>query len=156
MDGPRECHIEWSKSDREGELSYDIPYMWNLKRNDTNELTKQKETHRLKAWTYGCWGEGIVREFGKVMNTLLYSKWITNKDLLYGTWNSAQCYVVAWMGRGSGEEWIHVYVWLRPETITTRSHNQSLEEPRIQTQVSRSSEHRVPTDSWASPLLPHF
>ena len=63
--------------------------MWNLKRNDTNELTKQKATHRLKAWTYGCWGEGIVREFGKVMNTLLYSKWITNKDLLYGTWNSA-------------------------------------------------------------------
>ena len=29
-----------SKSDREGEKSYDIPYMWNLKRNDTNELTK--------------------------------------------------------------------------------------------------------------------
>ena len=35
MDGPRECHTE---SDREGEISYDIPYMWNLKRNDTNEL----------------------------------------------------------------------------------------------------------------------
>ena len=28
-------------------ISYDTPYMWNLKRNDTNELTKQKETHRL-------------------------------------------------------------------------------------------------------------
>ena len=27
------------KLDREGEISYDIPYMWNLKRNDTNELT---------------------------------------------------------------------------------------------------------------------
>ena len=27
------------KSDREGEISYDIPFMWNLKRNDTNELT---------------------------------------------------------------------------------------------------------------------
>ena len=26
-------------SDREGEISYDIPYMWYLKRNDTNELT---------------------------------------------------------------------------------------------------------------------
>jgi len=25
---------------------YDIPYMWNLKRNDTNKLTKQKETLR--------------------------------------------------------------------------------------------------------------
>ena len=23
---------------------YDISYMWNLKRNDRNELTKQKET----------------------------------------------------------------------------------------------------------------
>ena len=24
------------------------PFMWNLKRNDTNELTKEKETHRLR------------------------------------------------------------------------------------------------------------
>ena len=30
------------------------------------------------------------REFGKVMYTLLYSKWITDKDLLYSTENSAQ------------------------------------------------------------------
>ena len=29
--------------------------------------------------------EGIVREFGKVMYTLLYSKWIINKALLYST-----------------------------------------------------------------------
>ena len=34
------CPTEWSKSDREGEISYDIPYMWNLKRNNTNEHTK--------------------------------------------------------------------------------------------------------------------
>ena len=32
------------KSDREGEISYDIPYMWNLKRNDTSELTYKTET----------------------------------------------------------------------------------------------------------------
>ena len=48
MDGPRDCHTESSKSDREGEISYGIPYMWNLKRNDLNELTKQKETRRLR------------------------------------------------------------------------------------------------------------
>ena len=41
-----------------------------------------------------------------------YLKWITNKDLLYSTWNSAQCYEAAWMGGEFGGEWIHVYVWL--------------------------------------------
>ena len=30
--------------------------------------------------------------------TLLYLKLIANKDLLYSTWNSAQCYVAAWIG----------------------------------------------------------
>ena len=29
MDGPRDGHTEWSKSDR-GQISYDIAYMWNL------------------------------------------------------------------------------------------------------------------------------
>ena len=37
MDGPRDYHIKWSKSDRERQISYDITYMWNLK-NETNEL----------------------------------------------------------------------------------------------------------------------
>ena len=36
------------------------------------------------------------------MYTLLYLKWITNKDLLYSTGNSAQCYVAAWMGGVGG------------------------------------------------------
>ena len=44
------------------------------------------------------------------MYTLLYLKWITSKDLLYSTGNSAQCYVAAWMGGEFREEWIHVYV----------------------------------------------
>ena len=47
--------------------------------------------------------EETVREFGMVMYTLLYLKWITNKVLQYSTRNSAQCYVVAWMGRSLGE-----------------------------------------------------
>ena len=37
------------------------------------------------------------------MYTLLYLKWITNKDLLYSTGNSAQCYVAVWMGGELGE-----------------------------------------------------
>ena len=47
--------------------------------------------------------EGIVRNFGKVLYTLLYLKWITSKDLLYSTWNSARYYVPAWMGEDVGE-----------------------------------------------------
>ena len=43
-------------------------------------------------------GEGIARDFGMAMYTLLYLKWITNKDLSYSTGNSAQCFVAAWMG----------------------------------------------------------
>ena len=44
MDGPRDCHTEWSKSDREGQILYDITCMWNIKRNDTNELIYKTET----------------------------------------------------------------------------------------------------------------
>ena len=58
-----------------------------------NFLTNQKERHSLRKQTYGCQGEGIVSEFGKVMYTLLYLKWITNEDLMYDTWNSTQSYV---------------------------------------------------------------
>ena len=44
--------------------------------------------------------------------TLLYFKWITNKDLLQSTWTSAQCYVAAWMGGELGGEWTYVYARL--------------------------------------------
>ena len=58
-----------------------------------------------------------VREFGMNMFTLLYLKWIANKDLLYNTRDSAQCYVAAWMGGEFGKEWIHVCAWLSPFTV---------------------------------------
>ena len=54
------------------------------------------------------------------MYTLLYLKWIANKDLLPSTWNSVQCYVAAWMGMGFGGEWIHAAL----ETVTTLCVNQ--------------------------------
>ena len=47
--------------------------------------------------TGGRVGGRIVRELGMDLSTLLYLKWITNKDLLQSTGNSAQCYVAAWM-----------------------------------------------------------
>ena len=40
IDRFRDYHTECSKSDREGQISYDATYMWNLKflKSDTNEL----------------------------------------------------------------------------------------------------------------------
>ena len=32
MDRPRDYYTKWSKSDRERQISYDITYMWNLKK----------------------------------------------------------------------------------------------------------------------------
>ena len=59
--------------------------------------------------------------------TLLYLEWITNKNLLCSTGNTAQCHMAAWIGGELGGEWLHVYVWLSPfavhlkppKTITT-------------------------------------
>ena len=63
----------------------DMPYMWNLKRNDTNELTKQKETHRLRERTYGCrgneQGEGIVGSLGCTCIHHYIHFRITNKQI---------------------------------------------------------------------------
>ena len=54
--------------------------------------------------TVGRMGEGIVREFGTYMYTLLYLKWITNKDLLYSTGNSPQYSVITYMRKESEKE----------------------------------------------------
>ena len=43
MDGPREYHTKWSKSERERQILCDITYILSLK-YDTNELTYETET----------------------------------------------------------------------------------------------------------------
>ena len=42
VDGSRDCHTEWSKSEREKQVSYINTYMWNLE-NDTDELVCKAE-----------------------------------------------------------------------------------------------------------------
>ena len=58
--------------------------MWNLKRNDTNELRKglMHLENKPKVTRGEEWGEEILREFGMDRYTLLYLKGMTNKDLL--------------------------------------------------------------------------
>ena len=37
VDGPRVCHTEWSKSEREKQKPYANTYIWNLKKNGSDE-----------------------------------------------------------------------------------------------------------------------
>ena len=92
--------------------------MWNLKRNDTNELTYKTDTHRLREPISHCQGgdgrKGELWSLAWTYSIVLYLKCINNKDLLYSTWSSTQCYVPAWRGAGFEGDWLHVCVWLGP------------------------------------------
>ena len=48
----------------------------------------------------------IVLMVGININTLLYIKQITNKDLLYSTGKSTQYFVITYKGKESEEEYI--------------------------------------------------
>ena len=65
MDGPRDCHTKWGKSDRERQTPYDITYIWNLKKViQMNVFMKQKQNHRhrrqIHGYQRGRWGEGGI------------------------------------------------------------------------------------------------
>ena len=62
-----------TESDGE-EISYDIPYMQNLKINDTSELVYEKDSHIQKTnlWLWGEEWRGRGRKFGIDRYTLLY------------------------------------------------------------------------------------
>ena len=62
MDGLRDCYAE-CKPNRKGEILYDIPYMLNLKRIDTNELIyKTGKTQRMNLWIQREKDEGKRQE----------------------------------------------------------------------------------------------
>ena len=55
MEGPRDYHTKWSKSDRERQISYDITYLYvESKVYEWTYLQKRnKLTHRHRKRTYG-------------------------------------------------------------------------------------------------------
>ena len=86
--------------------------MQNLKRNDTNELTKQGLTDLESEFLIARGkdqGKGYLGSLGwKCTNC--YIKWITNKDLQYSTWNSAQCYMQpGWEGSLGENGYMYMY-----------------------------------------------
>ena len=65
MDGPRECPTEWSKSDREAETAYDIPYKQNIKRYDTNTKGTVPGGSDGKVSAYNVGDSGLIPGLGR-------------------------------------------------------------------------------------------
>ena len=70
MDGPRDYHIEWSKSERGREISYDIPYMWNPKQR--YKWTYLQSRNRVKGIENRV--KGIESRVKGIENTLKVTK----------------------------------------------------------------------------------
>ena len=97
MHGPRNDHTKWNKSERP--ISYDIPYMRNLK-------------IRYK-WTYKTEPDSQTWR-----TNYLYMK---IEDLLYSTWNYSQYFIINYNGKEPEKEYIYIIesLWCTPETCKT-------------------------------------
>ena len=58
MDGPRDYYTKWSKSGRERPVSYDLPYMWNLRKYVASELIYKTVTDSQISKSNLWWPKG--------------------------------------------------------------------------------------------------
>ena len=71
VDGPRDYHTKWSKSDSERQISHDIAYMWNIKK--WYKITYLQNRNRVTGVENKLRG-GIDWAIGIDIYTLLYIK----------------------------------------------------------------------------------
>ena len=55
MDATRDYHTKWIKSERERQIPYDTPYMWNLKYGTNEPLCEIDRLETLTAVDDGVW-----------------------------------------------------------------------------------------------------
>ena len=55
VNGPKDCHTDWTKSEREEQTSYINTCKWNLEKwyRWTDVSAEQKQRHRCRQQTYG-------------------------------------------------------------------------------------------------------
>ena len=123
------------------------------------EAARSKKMYRL----IGKWPGWLVRvQKGERLDdwgwTSLVVQWlrihlpITDKNLLYSTWNSAQCY-----GRwGLGGEWIHVYVWLSSFTVHLKllQHCLLISYNPVQNKKKKKKKKNLPARAGDMALIP--
>ena len=91
VDASRDCHTEWSTSEREKQISYINAYMWNLEkwyrrtyfqsRNWDTEVEKKTYGNQVGNAAGGGVCGVMIWEIGIDMHTLVCIKWMTNKKI---------------------------------------------------------------------------
>ena len=78
MDGPKDCHTEWSKSEREKQILCNITYMWNLEKwyrwTYLQSRNRDRDVENGDMATRGEEGGGMKWENGIDIYTLLCIK----------------------------------------------------------------------------------
>ena len=59
MDATRNSHTKWTKSEREGQIPYDITYMWTLKYGTNEPIYKTKTLTDIENRLVVDKGEGV-------------------------------------------------------------------------------------------------
>ena len=102
VDGSRDCHSEWSKSEREKQISYINPYMWNLEKwyRWTGWQGRNWDTVNKLCLSYCVW-KSLVSKILYICNIfgtcgrlrkhgLVKRKWVWAYIYVYTQWNSTQ------------------------------------------------------------------
>ena len=96
MNIPGDYHTQWSKSDKEMQVSYGITYEESKKMVQMNLFTKQ--IYRFKEWTYGYQGRrvgsGILRVWDWHVHTDIFKTNNQQRPTVYSTGNSASYSVI--------------------------------------------------------------
>ena len=78
MDGLRDYHTKWNKSERERQIPYAIIYVWNLMYDTNKPIHKTETLTQTEQHTCGClggwgWGREGLGVWDQKMQTIIYT-----------------------------------------------------------------------------------
>ena len=106
--GPRDCNTEWSKSDTERQVPYNISYLWNPKKHRNSRKTSSASLTMLKPLM--IW---ITTNCGKFLSSLDCLKFLKRETNLHISRNLYACQEVTVRTRhGHGTtDWFKIGKW---------------------------------------------